>query len=213
MNPANTTDQHSPQVSEDSSAHSSPRRDPFFQQDNGRSSLFDKLPEELRRRLDLAIFHRIPPTLKDLWMQFELSKFGVSYSALYRYARRLRDRLNVAEAVLLADGDEADVDAAIQKLLSRRLLELLLHTGGASCAKEIAALTSAQRKGVRTAVDLRRLEHDREYLHLKSEALALARRALESRLAHATPLRLACSNDLAESASAAAPASAQPADC
>ncbi|HKQ50614.1 MAG TPA: hypothetical protein VJZ71_21265 [Phycisphaerae bacterium] len=208
---ADRTQQNGPTATSDPSACSAARRDPFSQQDNGRSSLFDKLPEELRRRLDLAILHRIPPTFKDVWMQFELSKFGVSYSALYRYARRLRDRLNMAEAVFLNDDDGADVDAAIQKLLSRRLLELLLHTGGASCAKEIAALTSAQRKGVRTTVDLRRLEHDGEYLRLKSEALELARRSLESRLAHATPLRLACSNDLADGASAAAPATAQPA--
>jgi len=208
---ADRTEQNGPTATSDPSASSAPRREAFRQQDNNRSSIFDKLPEDLRRQLDLAIVHRIPPTFKDVWMQFELAKFGVSYSALYRYARRLRDRLNIAEAVLLSDDDGAEVDAAIQKLLARRLLELLLHTGGASCAKEIAAITAAQRKGAQTTVDLRRLEHDRVYLRLKSESLEIARRALESRLAHATPLRLACSNDRPDDASPAAPACAQPA--
>lgn len=164
--------------------------------DNTQSSLFDKLPEELRRRLDLAIVHRIPPTFKDVWMQFELAKFGVSFSALYRYARRLRDRLNIAEALLLTDDDQPDIDAAIQKLLSRRVLELLLHTGGASCAQEIAALVSAGRKGAKTVHDVRRLELDREHLRLKSEALELSRRALENRPAKV--LRLAQSEDNSE---------------
>lgn len=159
------------------------------EQENNRSSLFDKLPDDLRRRLDLAIVHRIPPTFKAVWMQFELAKFGVSFSALYRYARRLRDRINLAEAVLIADDDQPDIDAAIQKLLSRRVLELLMHTGAADCAREIAALVSASRKGARTAHDLCRLELDREHLRLKSEALDLSRRALENRPAKA--LRLA----------------------
>ena len=173
---------------------------PHRTHDNNHSSLFDKLPEELRRRLDLAIYHRIPPTFKDVWMQFELSKLGVSYSALYRYARRLRDRLNVAEAVFLADDDKADVDAAIQKLISRRLLELLLHTGGASCAKEIAALTSAQRKGAKTDLDRHCLELDREHLRLKAEALEIARQRSMRLFKNAgeAPLRLACSEDRQE---------------
>ncbi len=164
--------------------------------DNTQSSLFDKLPEELRRRLDLAIVHRIPPTFKEVWMQFELAKFGVSFSALYRYARRLRDRVNIAETAHLIDDDHPDMGAAIQKLLARRVLELLLHTGGASCAQEIAALVSACRKSAKTGHDVRRLELDREHLRLKSEALELTRRALENRPAKV--LRLAQSEDNSE---------------
>jgi hypothetical protein len=88
--------------------------------DNNQSSLFDKLPPDLRHQLDLAIVHRIPPTFKDVWMQFELAKFGVSYSALYRYARRLRDRVNLAEIADLAAENDGDTGDSVQKLLTRR---------------------------------------------------------------------------------------------
>lgn len=187
---------------------------PHRTHDNNQSSLFDKLPPDLRHQLDLAIIHRIPPTFKDVWMQFELAKFGVSYSALYRYARRLRDRANLAEIADLAAENDGDTHESVQKLLSRRLVELLLHTGGADCTKEIAAITSALRKGVKTAVDLRRLsldevrrveearavrerlDLDRDHLHLKAQALDAARK-IRTRPEESSPLRLACSDDAA----------------
>ena len=188
--------------------------------DNNKSSVFEKLPEDLRRQLDLAIVHRIPSTFQAVWMQFELAKFGVSFSALYRYARRLRDRVNLAEAAELAAEDDANANETIQKLLSRRLLELLLHTGGADCTKEIAALTSGLRKGAKTALDVTRLMLDdrrvteesqmararldleRENLRLKTQALEWARK-LRARPDESPPLRLACSHD---ADNAAAPA-------
>ncbi|HKQ48152.1 MAG TPA: hypothetical protein VJZ71_08800 [Phycisphaerae bacterium] len=194
--------------------------------ENNKSSVFEKIPPDVRRQLDLAIIHRTPPTFQSVWMQFELAQYGVSFSALYRYARRLRDRVNLAEAADLVAENDGDTHETIQKLLSRRLLELLLNTGGADCTKEIAALTSAHRRGAKTAVDLRRvaldecrrvedarvvrerLDLDRDHFRLKREALEWMQK-LRTRPDAAQPLRLACSEDSQDSANDPARASAR----
>ena len=191
-----------------------------LKQDNTRSSLFERLPPDLRRALDVAIAERVPPTFRAVWMQFELAKFGVSFTAFYRYARRLRDRVNLVEAAELAREEDAEIDAVLKKLAGRRALDLLLHSKGSDCLKEIAALVGTHSQGAWLEIAKRRLalnhdrlaeeshlgrarlEHDREQLRLKAEALELARRALENRLAQAQPLRLACSNDDADDANA-----------
>ena len=177
------------------------------QQDNCRSSVFEKLPEDLRRAVNVAIIEHCPPNFRAIWMQFELAKFGVSYYSLDRYARRLRDRVNLAEAAGLAAEDDAGLDDAIQKLAARRLFELLLNTDGAELTREIAALASTHRKLARTAFDDRqlaeqsqrarhRLELDREHLRLKAQALEWARMAHTRRLPQdARTFRMACSDD------------------
>lgn len=155
-------------------------------QDNSRTAVFEKLPPELRRAVNVAIIEQAPPNFRALWMQFELGKYGVRYHSLYRYARRLRDRVNLAEAAALATEDDADIDGAIQKLASRRLLELLLNTDGADLNWEVSALPAAHQQRERIALSSRRLEeharlararleHDREQLRLKSELLRSAR--------------------------------------
>jgi len=54
-----------------------------------KSSLFDKLPEELRVRLDQSILARRVSTAR-LHHDLSLAAAGVTRSSLYRYARRLR---------------------------------------------------------------------------------------------------------------------------
>lgn len=170
------------------------------------SSLFEKLPPDLRRAVDIAIAEHVPPTFQAVWMQFELAKFGVSFSSFYRYARRLRERVNLVEAAALAAEDDADVDAVLRKLTGRRALDLLLHTQSSECLKEITALVSAHAQAAwldiadrRLALNRRRLDEDsnmararleldRDHVRLKSEALQLSRRALENRPAKALRL-------------------------
>ena len=55
-----------------------------------RSTLYEKLPAELRRDLDAAIVNRDLPKYRDLYTTFDLARYGVSFSAVFRYARRLR---------------------------------------------------------------------------------------------------------------------------
>jgi len=66
-------------VIEKSSACSAPRRETSRPQDNSRSSVFEKLPPDLRRAVNVAIIERCPANFRAIWMQFELGKFGVSY--------------------------------------------------------------------------------------------------------------------------------------
>jgi hypothetical protein len=180
------------------------------QQDNCRSALFEKLPPDLRRAVNVAIIEHCPPNFRAIWMQFELGKFGVSYYSLYRYARRLRDRVNLSEAAGLAVEEDPGLDEAIQKLAARRLFELLLNTDGAELNKEIAALLTAHGRSVKTKLHERRiaeeshrararLDLDRDHLRLKTQALEWAREA-RARPDESPPLRLACSEDAQPSA-------------
>ncbi len=190
------------------SAEALPLRESGLPTESGRSSLFAKLPPDLRRAVDIAIAEHVPPTFRAVWMQFELAKFGVTFSSFYRYARRLRERVNLLEAAALAGENDADVDAVLKKLTGRRALDLLLHSHGSECLKEIAALVSAHSQTAwldiaerRMALENRRLaeesnaararlELDREQLRLKAEFLQ-STRSLRSPSQDAEPLRLA----------------------
>lgn len=168
--------------------------------ENNKSSLFEKLPPDLLHAVNVAIIERRPPTFRAVWMELELGKFGVSYTAFYRYARRLRDRVNLAEAAGLSAEDDPGVDAAIQKLADRRLLELLLNADSAELNPEIVALLSAHHRGAQLDLHRRRLdehtrlaqarlEHDRDHLRLKSELLQSARDGVLSLLDEAKKRR------------------------
>src|ERR1051325_4432264 len=87
------------------------------QWENTRSSLFEKLTPDLRRALDVAIIERDPPTLAAIWMEHKLADHGISYSAFYRYARRLRDRATLAEIADLSTDDGLDLENPIRRLL------------------------------------------------------------------------------------------------
>src|SRR5437867_11081331 len=126
------------------------------QHDNSQSSIFEKLPPELRHQIDIAIIERVPPTYAAVWMHFKLADHRVSFTAFYRYARRLRDRANVAEIANLANDDDADIDSAIRKLAARQVLELLLNNDEIA-PKDIAALISAHRHAAQTTLQDRKL--------------------------------------------------------
>lgn len=174
--------------------------------ENNQSSLFEKVPPDLLRAVNIAIIERRPPTFRAVWMQFELANFGVSYTAFYRYARRLRDRVNLAEAAGLSAEDDPGVDAAIQKLADRRLLELLLNADSAELNPEIVALLSAHHRGTHLDLHRRRfdehsrlaqarLDHDRDHLRFKSQLLHSARDGVlslvnEARMRRSSPENL-----------------------
>jgi len=108
--------------------------------------------------------------------------------SFYRYARRLRDRANLAELAALTADDDAEVDARLRKLVSRRLIELMLNQDDAS-PKDIGHLTSALRAITSVEIQDRRfkeecgrsaarLRHDREQLRLQADHLLKTRRQL-----------------------------------
>ena len=186
---------------ENPSISPSPRREATRQWDNSRSSVFEKLSPDLRRAVDVAIIEHCPSSFQAIWMQFELGKFGVSFYSLYRYARRLRERVNLAEAAGLAAEDDPALDQAIEKLATRRLFQLLLETDGADLNKEITALLAAHSRSTKTKLqdrrladrsrlDWARLDHDREQLRLKSQLLQSARDDVLKLLADAKQRRI-----------------------
>jgi hypothetical protein len=90
-----------------------------------RSTIFEKLPTDLRRRLDQAIIDRDPPSYRALHAKFGLSAHGVSFTALYRYARRLRAQADLLHVAHLALPDAPDVAQSLPTLLAYRLLDAL----------------------------------------------------------------------------------------
>jgi hypothetical protein len=157
--------------------------------DNTRSSIFEKLTPDQRKALDVAIIERLPPTFQAVYMEHNLPALGVSFTAFYRYARRLRDRANVAEIAELAGDTDTSLDEPIRKLVGRRLLDLLLTTDDVECIGEIRSLLAAHHQSAREALNERRLneltgiararlDHDKDRLRLQSELLQTARQRL-----------------------------------
>ena len=154
-------------------------------QDNGRSLIFEKLTPDERRAVDVAIIERIPPTFSALWMEHKLGEKGVSYSAFYRYARRIRNSANLAEIADLSTDDGLDLETPIRRLLARRAVDALV-TEDELPPRELATLLSALRQSAlqeqknadQSRLAWARLEHDREFLQLKLEHLQTLRQRL-----------------------------------
>lgn len=97
------------------------------QRDNGRSSMYEKITPDLRRKVDIALLERVPATYIEVYMTFKLHEHAVTYMSFYRYARRLRDRANVAELANLDEETDTNLNPALNKLAARQLLEILLN--------------------------------------------------------------------------------------
>src|SRR5262249_33798929 len=69
------------------------------------SSILEKIARGFRERVDRAIIDRDPPAIKDVMIRFQVRSNGVSKSAFYRYAARLRATAALEQsAELAADG-------------------------------------------------------------------------------------------------------------
>jgi hypothetical protein len=158
-------------------------------QDNGRSSMYEKITPDLRRRVDIALLERVPATYREVYMAFELHEYAVTYMSFYRYARRIRDRGNIAELANIDADTETDLTPAINKLAARQLLEILLNEDTFD-PRAFAALTASidrlsrfdSRQHARAdanALTRRRLDQNDIDLQLKSEQLQLIRERLQ----------------------------------
>lgn len=92
-----------------------------------RSSILDRLPLEIRKRLDDAILTRQPAALVRLHVDLGLLKYGISLRALQRYARKLRDRFDLDEAAARSAACNPNLAAQIPTIIGRRLLAVLLN--------------------------------------------------------------------------------------
>jgi len=121
-----------------------------------KSSLFEKLDPNLRRKLDRAILNRDPPTYKAAYARFNLADLGVSFAAFYAYARRLRLNAALAESASLVVPDGRDRAALLPEIVADRLLEALLDDDASPAA--IERLAYAYRVAHSAALAARRLD-------------------------------------------------------
>src|ERR1043166_5877389 len=90
-----------------------------------RSSVLTKVPLETRRELNRAIIFRNPMTYEATYHKFDLEKLGVSYTAFYYYARRIRMASGVSELnKLKGDTHELIPEAVRQSVLDRKSTRL-----------------------------------------------------------------------------------------
>jgi hypothetical protein len=132
---------------------------PGFTLDNCRSSIVEKLSPELRHQIDVAILENLCPTLQGLWLHFELGKQGVTYIAFYRYARRVRDRANMAELSDRAAEQTGDLDEKLQTLITSKVLDRFLNDDDIE-PRDFKRLVSTLRLLARISAEKKKLGDD-----------------------------------------------------
>ena len=120
------------------------------------SSLFEKLPAELRLRLDQAIVDREPAGYRVVYARFELTKHDVSFTAFYYYARRLRAQTDMLHVADLAGLDGLDVTGALPTLMAYRVFEAANDEDTSPLV--LQRLVNAWRTAVNTHLALQRHE-------------------------------------------------------
>jgi len=88
-----------------------------------RSTVLHRLARDKRLLIDRAIFRREPATLLAVYDQFDLAGHGISLSAFYRYARRLRQHAALFELADLTNPGGAAATNALMTALVYRFLE------------------------------------------------------------------------------------------
>ncbi len=116
-----------------------------FRQVDGTSSLFEKTDPDLRRKINQAIVNRSPQTYRGVYEKFDLQSHGVSFTAFYYYARRLRMSAALRELAVLTTPEEQALQARLTSLLGQRLFETLLDEEASP--QNIQRLMNAYRMG------------------------------------------------------------------
>ncbi len=88
------------------------------------STIFDRLHPAYRRGLDRAIIERDPPALADVYGCFHCRSNGISRSAFYRYAARLRARAAVQESIEIARAAGRDPADELGAILDAEFLRI-----------------------------------------------------------------------------------------
>ena len=96
---------------------------PVLTQIDSKSSIFEKTDPDLRRRIDQALVDRQPSTYKAVYEQFDLQAHGISFTAFYYYATRVRANaalIGLAQVTLPEGTVAGDL---LPELLGQRLLD------------------------------------------------------------------------------------------
>src|ERR1041385_6091660 len=121
--------------------------------DHAKSSVFAKLPPDLRSALDRAIIDRSPPTYRGLYGHFKLHSLGISFSALCRYAKRVRDASTLGRLTEFAASGMPNVLSRLPDLVGFRLLNVLCEHEPAY--REIARMAQTYRQVVQMNAKVR----------------------------------------------------------
>ena len=96
---------------------------PQLHEVDSHSSVCDKVPADLRRDLDRAVVDRDPPTYRALFKKFNLAEHGVSLTAFFYYARRLRAQAELIHLARIALPEGDDITEALPGILAHRLFD------------------------------------------------------------------------------------------
>lgn len=121
-----------------------------------RSTILEKIPADLRGDIDRAVVNRDPPTYRAVFEKFDLARRGVSLTAFYYYARRIRARAEwVHIAELAAEGrPEEDVTEFLPRILAHRLFDAAIDES--TSPRTLQRLADAWRVAAATRLALHR---------------------------------------------------------
>lgn len=91
------------------------------------SSMVTSLEPGLLRQVEQALRIGQPRTVTECYQQFELERHGISRSAFFRYAARIRQLCDLDEAAERIQLGDLDVSGYLPTLFGRKLLGILLH--------------------------------------------------------------------------------------
>ena len=96
---------------------------PQLHEIDSHSSVLEKVPADLRQKVDRAVIDRDPPTYRALFKKFDLAERGVSLTAFFYYARRLRAQAELIQLAQLALPEGDDIAEALPRILAHRLFD------------------------------------------------------------------------------------------
>lgn len=90
---------------------------------NSSSSMMERTDDVTRDRIHLALIHRSPKTYRAVYEKFNLEAAGVSFTAFYYYARRVRIQAAIIEKKRVELPDGVNAQDILPELLASKLLE------------------------------------------------------------------------------------------
>lgn len=94
---------------------------------NSTSSLYSRLTTNERNVIDRAIVDRSPPTIAATYRQFNLADRGISYSAFYRYASRIRREITALRTAVLLAPSEREINSTLSSLLASSIIDAVAN--------------------------------------------------------------------------------------
>lgn len=120
----------------------------------GRASIFRNLSASARRQIDQAIADRDPPTYREIYNLFDVAAWQISFSAFYRYARKVRAEVDLMHSAALAFPGDQNIHAILPDLIAARLLELINDPDHPPNPEILHRLTRAHRAAAQTLLAL-----------------------------------------------------------